>query len=208
MSYHFKNEYVLRFDKFLENLIFEKDNKSWIMTSNIIERPPRTIQEVFNNLPEGTLAQLIENDIVMSPSPLFMHQKALDKIYRKIGNFVEDNGLGQTLCAPMDVFLEKKNIFHPDILFIGKERLHLIEEDGIHGAPDLIIEILSPSTAKYDLEEKNDVYERCGVSEYWVVDPATNSTEGYFLKKRTFVLIEKNKNVINSRLFKTAFHFR
>lgn len=81
----------------------------------------------------------------------------------------------------MDVYLEDENIFQPDILFISNENQHVIEEDGIHGAPDLVIEILSPGTAKYDLMKKKDVYERRGDKEYWIVNPETKLVQGYFL---------------------------
>lgn len=177
------------------------------MYAATIKRPPRTLLEVFQGLPEGTLAQLVENNIVMSPSPLFRHQKVLDQLYRQLGNFVEKHDLGQTLVAPMDVFLDEKNVFQPDILFIGKERHHLIEEDGIHGAPDLVIEILSPSTAHLDKKEKKAVYERCGVREYWLVDPATGDVQGFFNENDNFKEIGKNKGKIHSALLKNTFVF-
>ncbi len=109
--------------------------------------------------------------------------------------------------APYDVFFDKKNAFQPDILFLSKERLNLIKGNGLHGAPDLIIEILSPSTAKYDLEEKKDVYERYGVKEYWIVDPSTKSATGYFLENGVFIEIGKETGAINSRLFDSEFSF-
>src|SRR5438128_11577050 len=104
-------------------------------------KPPRTILEVFKNLPECTLAQLIHNQLIMSPVPSDAHQKVLDKIYRQLGNFVEENKLGETRVAPYDVFLNKKNSFQPDIIFIATESLYKIKEDGFYVAPDLVIEI-------------------------------------------------------------------
>jgi len=71
--------------------------------------------------------------------------------------------LGTVRYAPYDVYLDDKNAFQPDILFVRKENMHLIEEDGLYGAPDLVIEILSPSNSKYDLKVKKEVYERYGV---------------------------------------------
>jgi Uma2 family endonuclease len=137
--------------------------------------------EVYQLLPEGTLAQLINNQIVMSPAPSDRHQEVLDKIYRRLGDFVETNDLGKTRTAPYDVYLNRKNAFQPDIVFIANENLHLIKENGLHGAPDLVIEILSPATWRIDKEDKKDEYERSGVKEYWLVDPADRSTEGFKL---------------------------
>lgn len=177
------------------------------MYAETIKRPPRTLREVFQGLPEGTLAQLIENNIIMSPSPLFRHQEVLNEINFQLQAFVKKEHLGQVLVAPLDVYLDKQNVFQPDILFVSKERLHLMEENGLHGAPDMVIEILSPSTAKNDLGIKKEVYERSGVKEYWVVDPATKSTHGFYLKADRFEEIAKEKNTLPSRLLAATFSF-
>lgn len=177
------------------------------MSTATITRPPRTLMEVFQSLPEGTMVQLIQNQLIMSPAPLDIHQKVLSEIYLALGSFVKQHHLGECRMAPYDVYLDKKNAFQPDIVFISKENLHLIKENGLHGAPDLVIEILSPSSAKYDLEEKKDVYERCGVKEYWAVDPATKSSQGYFLGNKQYGKAENTEGVIRSRLLKTEFKF-
>ena len=143
--------------------------------------PPKTLFEVFESLPEGTPAQLINNQIVMSPAPSDPHQKVLDKIYRRLGDFVESNSLGETRTAPYDVYLNRRNVYQPDIVFISNENLHKIKLNGLHGAPDLVIEILSPATWRSDKEDKKDEYERSGVKEYWMVEPLDKSTEGFRL---------------------------
>lgn len=174
------------------------------MVTDTLKRPPRTIREVFLQLPEGTLAQLIDNNIVMSPSPNYTHQTMLNEINFKLQTVVRKKSLGQILVAPMDVYLEERNIFQPDILFISNENRQIIEEDGLHGAPDLIIEILSPGTAKYDLTRKKDVYERCGVKEYWIVDPEKKSAQGYYLKESRFHKIGDDGPTLQSRLLDTT----
>jgi Uma2 family endonuclease len=172
-----------------------------------IVSPPRTMLEVYRSLPEGTLCQLINNQIIMSPAPLDIHQKILDKLYRLLGNFVEKNNLGETRVAPYDVYFSVRNVYQPDIIFISNENSINIQKDGLHGAPDLIIEVLSPSTAKYDLEDKKDCYERYGVKEYWIVDPATKSTQGYALEKNEFILLATATGEIKSSLLNTSFTF-
>ncbi len=172
-----------------------------------IESPPRTLLAVYKSLPEGTRIQLIEDNLVMSPAPLDRHQKVLGKLYRLIGNFVEEHELGETRISPYDVYLDAKNAFQPDLVFVAKANVHLIQEDGLHGAPDLALEVLSPSKPDYDLTSKKSVYERNGVKEYWVVDPKTNDTIGYTLVKGRFQSIPSSPKVITSVLLQQEFRF-
>lgn len=170
-------------------------------------QPPRTIREVFLQLPEGTMAQLIDNNIVMSPPLTFRHQLLLNEINFQIASFIRKKNLGLVLIAPMDVYLEDENIFQPDILFISNKNQYVIKEDGIHGAPDLIIEILSLGAAKYDLMKKKDVYERSGVKEYWIVNPETKLAQGYFLVNGVYQEISRDIELIDSKLLNTTFSF-
>ena len=80
-------------------------------------------------------------------------------------------GLGELFIAPFDVILSVTNVVQPDLFFISNARSHIITEDNIRGAPDLVVEILSPSTAGYDRMTKRDLYARHGVGEYWLIDP-------------------------------------
>lgn len=162
--------------------------------------PPRTLLQAYRSLPEGTLAQLIQNQIIMSPAPLDRHQVMINEIYPELAIFVKKKKLGTTRVAPYDVYFDRQNAFQPDIIFISNEKLPQIDKDGFYGAPDLVIEILSPSTAKYDLEDKKDVYERYGVQEYWIVDPADKSTVGYTLEHESFKKIWEGTGKITSAL--------
>jgi Uma2 family endonuclease len=177
------------------------------MMDGVYIKPLRTILEVFQNLPEGTPAQLINNQIVMSPAPSDAHQKVLDKVYRQLGNFIELNRLGEVRVAPYDVFLNEKNSYQPDIIFIANNNLGLIKEDGLHGAPDLVIEILSPSSWQYDKGEKKDEYERNGVKEYWMVDPLEKTAEGYYLQFNEFHPIGVLKKTISFKLIDLIIQF-
>lgn len=175
-------------------------------TSELLS-PPRTIKEVFQSLPEGTSAQLIENNLVMSPASLDIHQKVLTRLSSKIYVWVDDHTIGEVRVAPYDVFLDDENVLQPDILFISQERIHLIKEDGLHGAPDLVIEILSPPTARFDLNEKKKLYELHGVKEYWIVDPVSKIVTGYHAVTGAFEALEKQKGRIRSTLLGTEFSF-
>ncbi len=95
----------------------------------------------------------------------------------------------------------------PDLLFIKNENLHKIEKNGLYGAPDIIIEILSPSTSQLDYEEKKLIYERFGVQEYFIVDPNTTSVDSFFLKNGIY---EEQKTLIgkiNSKIIETEISF-
>ena len=169
--------------------------------------PPRTMFEVFKSLPEGTLCQLINNNLVMSPAPTDPHQKILMDISAQLFFYVSKNQLGEVRVAPYDVYFNRKNVYQPDIVFVAKENINKIKEDGLHGAPDLVIEILSPRTAKYDLEDKKDIYERYGVKEYWAVDPVSKQTYFFKLVKDEYVEAETKNAVIKSSLLKTEIKF-
>jgi Uma2 family endonuclease len=169
--------------------------------------PPRTMFEVFKSLPEGTLCQLINNNLVMSPTPTDPHQKILMDISAQLFFYVSKNQLGEVRVAPYDVYFNRKNVYQPDIVFVAKENINKIKEDGLHGAPDLVIEILSPPTAKYDLEDKKDVYERYGVKEYWAVDPVSKQVYFFKLVKDEYVEAETKNAVIKSSLLKTEIKF-
>ena len=143
----------------------------------------------------------------MSPSPSFTHQKVLADLFNKMYIHVEKNKSGIVLAAPFDVFLDRKNAFQPDILFIGNEHLGSIKEDGLHGPPDMVIEILSPSTGKYDLEDKMEVYAKNGVKEYWTVEPHEKRATGYWLVNDEYHEIANDIGVLNSRLLKKKFKF-
>ena len=125
----------------------------------------------FHALPEGTLAQFFNGEVLMSPAPLFQHQRVLARLHLAFARFVEEHGLGEVLAAPLDVTLSDALVVQPDLVFISHDRDGIVTRRGLSGAPDLVAEVLSPSTAYYDLTLKRDAYEAHGVDEYWIVDP-------------------------------------
>jgi hypothetical protein len=169
--------------------------------------PPRTVYEVWESLPEGTLCQLVNNNLVMSPSPVNAHQVVLNKINFQILCFLEVSKVGELRIAPFDVYFSKRNIFQPDIIFITNENLNKVESKGLVGVPDLVIEILSPGTAHIDMGEKRDVYEQYGVKEYFIVDPATKTVTSFVLQGKEYNETETTIGVINSKLLNTLIRF-
>ena len=118
--------------------------------------------EDYSKLPEGAPYQLLGGDLIMVPAPTPYHQKISQKLEFLLLQHAENNELGEVFGSPIDVYFGEEDTFQPDIIFVSKERLHLIGQTKIEGAPDLVIEILSPSTAYYDLGWKYKVYERAG----------------------------------------------
>ena len=138
-------------------------------------------------LPEGDRRELIEGDFYVVPAPSFRHQIISRNLGTLLWEFVRGEGLGQVVWAPTDVVLSLESVVQPDILFISNERRGIITEDNVSGAPDLVVEILSPSTAERDRELKRTLYARYGVREYWIVDPEDSSVEVMALEEAGFV---------------------
>ena len=138
-------------------------------------------------LPEQDRRELIDGDFYVVPSPSVRHQNITRNLSHILWDFVRTNNLGVVLSAPMDVVLSEENVVQPDILFISNQRRHIIAENNISGAPDLVIEILSPGTADRDRGLKQGIYARYGVQEYWIVDPIENSVEVMELGDRGYI---------------------
>ena len=169
--------------------------------------PPRTMYDVWESLPEGTLCQLVNNNLVMSPSPVNIHQVIVGEIFIELSLFIKNQKLGEVKIAPYDVHFSKRNIFQPDIIFIANENLHKVESKGLVGVPDLVVEILSPGTAHVDMGEKRDVYDQYGVKEYFIVDPATKTVTPLILQGKEFVEMETTVGIITSTLLNTVISF-
>jgi Uma2 family endonuclease len=163
--------------------------------------------ELFESLPEGTLAQLINNQIVMSPAPSDTHQKVLMDISNRIYNFLEKSPIGIIRIAPYDVYFDRRNALQPDIIFIANDKIGLIKENGLHGAPDIAIEILSPQTGKYDLEDKMEVYAANGVKEYWIIEPHEKRATGYWLVKDEYHEFANEIGILHSKVLNKKFKF-
>ena len=175
--------------------------------ANYYTPPPRTLMEVFENLPEGTFAQLINNEIVMSPAPKSIHQIIVSEIFNTLYNYAKANNLGQALVSPVDVFLNRKNAYQPDIIFIAHGNMVNLKENGFYGAPDLVIEVLSPATEKHDRGIKKDVYEKTGVKEYWMIDPVTKMAEGFYLENNAFLPLNGGVGIMNLKLIDLVLRF-
>jgi Uma2 family endonuclease len=128
-------------------------------------------------MPEGIRYELIEGDLLMTPSPNTLHQRVIRELFDIIESYVQEKGLGEVFFAPYDVILSNNNVVQPDILFISKVRIKIVSDRGLEGAPDLVVEILSPATRDRDLKSKRALYAKYAVREYWIVDPGDKTIE-------------------------------
>ena len=174
---------------------------------SVLMQRPQTLVDVYRLLPEGTPIQVINNQFYMSPSPTFDHFSIAREIFIQLYNYVTENNLGEAIYAPVDVYLGSKNAVQPDVFFISNTNKHLIKKDGVYGAPDFIVEILSPSNRNADLIEKKAVYEQFGVKEYFIVDPVDKSVLSYFLKEGKYTEAKKQKTKFTSKLLGKTFSF-
>jgi Uma2 family endonuclease len=157
------------------------------MTRSATEKKKYTYED-YLKLPEYERYELIEGELLMTPSPVPGHQRISGKLEFALRKFVSEHDLGEIFDAPCDVHLSDEDVVQPDILFISKERLSIIGEKNIQGPPDLVIEIISKSSAYRDFVQKKKLYAKSGVKEYWIVIPEENAVEIYFLKDNAYSL--------------------
>ena len=132
--------------------------------------------EDYRTAPSDKRYELLDGDLLMTPAPNLRHQEVQFEIGTRLGDFVRARALGKFFFAPCDVVLSDTDVVQPDLLFVSRERAHLLSGgENVQGAPDLVIEILSPATAGRDRGYKRELYARHGVTEYWLVDPAAGT---------------------------------
>ena len=139
------------------------------IATTAVKPKPKLTYEDYASLPDDERCELIDGELIPMPSPTALHQTLLKKL--ALGFMVlESRGLVTMFFAPLDVILSNFDVVQPDLIFVFSERAHIIG-DYIRGAPDLLVEILSPSTERRDRIAKRVLYARHGVGEYWLVDP-------------------------------------
>ena len=126
----------------------------------------------YLNAPGDERYELLNGELILVGSPNMAHQDVVTNLGTHVSVFVREGDLGKLYFAPTDVLLSDTDVVQPDLLFISKEREHIRTPANVQGAPDLIVEILSPSSARCDWGYKRELYAKHEVKEYWIVDPA------------------------------------
>jgi Uma2 family endonuclease len=128
---------------------------------------------------DGKRHELIDGEHYVTATPTLRHQRVLGNLHWPLRGFVHARKLGEVLFAPFDVLFSASDVLEPDLLFVAQHRLSILEERFVRGAPDLVVEVLSPSTRGRDAGVKRRAYRRFGVTEYWMVDPVLETIEIY-----------------------------
>ena len=148
-------------------------------TATLSEELLYTIDDWENFPDNGNRYEIIEGEVYVSTAPRFIHQLLSFRIAKKIGDYLEKNQIGEVLPAPGVVFSHKDGVI-PDVVFISYERLKLfLIDEKIQGAPELVVEILSPGKVNIERDRKTKLklYSRYPVEEYWIVDPMRKQIE-------------------------------
>ena len=139
------------------------------------EQAAKQTYDDYCRTPDDKRYELLNGELIMVPAPNMKHQWVLGRLHIELGRFTQEHGRGEVYVAPVDVVLSETDVVQPDVLFISRAHRQRITEENVRGAPDLVIEVLSPSTAEQDLGYKHDLYARHGVLEYWIVDPTAET---------------------------------
>ncbi len=157
---------------------------------------------------DGRRHELFGGEVYMVPSPSVKHQRISGNLEVLLRQFLLENGLGEVFHAPLDVVFSESTVVQPDILFISHERRGIIGERNISGAPDLVVEIISPATEERDRGIKLQLYCRYGVQECWLVDPEERTVEVLALSPQGYqVLGQYSEDEVVSSQVLAGFQF-
>jgi Uma2 family endonuclease len=149
-------------------------------------------------MPEDTVIRnLIDGELFVTPAPTTRHQLVVVEIIWALREYADTHG-GKGLTAPCGVYLSDRDVPEPDVLFLNQEHLDRIGEQYVEGPPDVVVEVSSPSTRRFDLIRKRHLYERFGVPEYWFVDLAADRFELYVLRDGRYpkpVVVERGETL-------------
>ena len=146
--------------------------------------------------------EIFNGELCMVPAPSTNHQSVSRNLEFLIWSFVKQKGLGNVFDAPIDIVFDDDEVFQPDIVFIKSENQSIIGKNAIQGIPDLIVEIVSPSSTFYDTIEKKDIYRKYGVKEYWIIFPDEKVIEVLSLEKGEYLEFCKSKKegIVKSKI--------
>lgn len=154
------------------------------------EKTKRMTYAEYRAMPDdGKRYELVEGVLREMPSPTTIHQRILGLLFTILHLYVVNKKLGEVFVAPLDVHLTDELVYQPDVLFVAKDGKAQVTERDVSGAPDLVVEIVSPASRNTDRREKAGNYARHGVREYWLVYPETLFIEVYGLREGKFQLL-------------------
>lgn len=159
----------------------------------VLELTKKITYEEYYKLEDENRYEILEGELKMVPAPSFYHQIFSTELFLLIGNYVKKKNLGMTFHPPFDVILDSENVVQPDLTFISKENYGIIQERGAFGSPDLVVEIVSPSSEKMDKVVKKQIYQDFKIKEYWIVEPKEKSIQIFTLEEGSYSLFSSQK---------------
>jgi Uma2 family endonuclease len=157
------------------------------MAGVLEKQAKRWTYEEYYRLNDDQRYEIIDGNLLMAPAPDTWHQSWIGELYTILRNHVQHK-LGKVFVSPVDVVLDQENTVQPDLVFISNANLGIIKQRAIFGTPELLVELISPSSVRRDRYDKKDLYARFGVKEYWIGDPANKSLEILTLKEGRYEL--------------------
>ena len=140
---------------------------------------------------DGQRHELIDGEHYVTPSPNLKHQAIVRNLLTLMGPYLRDRRIGKVYAAPLDVVFSHFDVVEPDVLYVSEARRQVLTPQNVQGAPDLVVEVGSPGTRRRDEKLKHQLYERFGVSEYWVVDPDLDVVRVYRLAEGRYVRVQE-----------------
>jgi Uma2 family endonuclease len=159
--------------------------------------------DIWDTPDDGKRYEVIDGALYVTPPPGWGHQRGLGKLYVMVANHVFANRLGEVVTAPVGVKLDDENGLEPDLVYISDARRHIIVDRGVEGAPDLVVEVLSPSTQSRDRGVKMRRYAAAGVPHYWMLNYRNPALDAYRLTAEGFGLVGRFRpgDIFRSELF-------
>jgi len=156
--------------------------------ATIEKRAKRWTYEEYYKLEDDQRYEIIGGHLFMAPAPDTWHQDWLGDLYSLLRSFVKMNKLGRLFFAPVDVVLDQENTVQPDLVFVSSKNVGMIQARAIFGTPDLVVEVVSPTSDRRDRSQKKELYARFGVKEYWIGNAAKRSLEIFILMEGRYEL--------------------
>jgi Uma2 family endonuclease len=158
------------------------------VAATLEKRAKRWTYEEYYKLEDDQRYEIIDGQLLMAPAPDTWHQDWLGDLYSLLRSFVKTNKLGRLFFAPVDVVLDEENTVQPDLVFVSAPNASIIQTRAIFGTPDLLVEVVSPSSGRRDRSQKMKLYARFGVKEYWIGDAGKRSLEIFTLREGRYEL--------------------
>jgi len=147
-----------------------------------IQPRPLTFEDLLDTPDDGYRYEIIDGEMIVSPAPGRKHQSFSGLLFLLVATHVRSNNLGEVFFAPVDVRLHTNDIVQPDLIFIRRDRLDIYQDNPVEGPPDLVVEIISPTSVVRDAIRKARLYAASGVREYWLADPVKRTFQLFVLR--------------------------